>query len=121
MKRDEPSGSSSSAADKDVKTHLGKLADAVSWGAERRAEGQVAEGFARASLIQKVLSKRPRDCFTPEALAAFKKKHIAMMGMSREPAETKAPPPPPGPGPVKAPPQGVLPSQLGMMPPRPPQ
>ena len=47
MKRDEPSGSSSSAADADVKTHLGKLADAVSWGAERRAEGQVAEGFAR--------------------------------------------------------------------------
>ena len=68
------------AAADDVSAQLDDLRSAVA-SEENRAAAEAAEKTLRAALVQKVRAQRPRDCFSPTALAAFKRKHVAMMAM----------------------------------------
>jgi hypothetical protein len=78
----------------DVAQHLQTLASALSWGAERRAAARAAEEHARAELIQRLKAMPPQQCFSPAALASFKKQHAAMMTFApRDGGGAKTPPP----------------------------
>jgi hypothetical protein len=79
----------------ETSTALQSLASAVaSSGDERRAAAEAAEVAVRDALVQEIKSRPPKECFTPAALAAFKRKHIEMMKAN----EPKPPPPQPPPG-----------------------
>ena len=54
-----------------------------------------ADCDARAGLIERLKAIPPRQLFSPAALAAFKKQHVAMMNStnSSPPPQSKTPPP----------------------------
>ena len=129
VKRDRDDASSGAAAsDGTTSDALRALAGAVNHGAEGRAEAIEAEKRARAALVQQILAMPPKECFSPKALTAFKRKHIAMMARGQQ--QSKAPVPPqqptktPAPAqqhlqqPVKPPPPGMMMPQMpGVLPP----
>ena len=79
----------------ETSTALQSLASAVAASGDgARAAAEAAEVAVRDALVQEIKSRPPKECFTPAALAAFKRKHIEMMKAN----EPKPPPPQPPPG-----------------------
>ena len=114
-KRDRETGAAASASTEDARARttsdLHVLAGAVNQRAERSMDAAEAEKRARTTLVQQILAVPPKQCFSPKALAAFKRKHVAMM--NRNP--TSKPPPPNQAQPMKPqmplPPSAQLPPQ----------
>ena len=119
LKRDRDADDAVSGASSSDTTTVGALhalASAVNHGAERRTDAIEAEKRARAALVQQILATPPKQCFSPKALAAFKRKHVAMMARSASQRPTTTPPPSQQPTKTLAPSQPPPPGISSMMP-----